>query len=113
MERLVAGGDAMWRVILRTSYTGDLGSGLRNNVVPIFQALGLQHTATGTFESPAVNRVQAANHLSQVLQAIANPQQFPEVHAQAVLPQTPVGVHRPSGLARIAHRASFWAVNIS
>ena len=75
----------MWRVILRISYTSDLGSGLRNHVVPILQALGLQHTATGTFESAAVDRVQAANHLSQVLQAIANPQQFPEVHAQAVL----------------------------
>lgn len=75
----------MWRVILRISYTSDMGSGLRNRVVPILQALGLQHTATGTFESPAVDRVQAANHLSQALQAIANPQQFPEVHAQAVL----------------------------
>jgi hypothetical protein len=75
----------MWRVILRISYTSDLGSGLRNNVVPIFQALGLHHTATGTFESAAVERVQAANHLAQVLQAVANPQQFPEVHAQAVL----------------------------
>src|ERR1051325_8320409 len=74
----------MWRVILRISYTRDLGSGLRNNIVPIFQALGLQHTATGTFESPAVDRDQAANHLSQVLQAVANPQQFPDVHAQAV-----------------------------
>jgi hypothetical protein len=75
----------MWRVILRISYTSDFGSALRNNVVPILQALGLQHTATGTFESPAVDRAEAANHLSQVLQAIANPQQFPEVHAQAVL----------------------------
>lgn len=64
----------MRRVILRISYTGDFGSGLRNNVVPIFQALGLQHAATGTFESPAVDRLQAANHLSEVLQAIANPQ---------------------------------------
>ncbi len=53
----------MWRVILRISYTGDLGSGLRNNVVPLFQALGLQHTATGTFESPAVDQVDAANQL--------------------------------------------------
>jgi hypothetical protein len=75
----------MWRVILRISYTSDIGSGLRNNVVPIFQALGLHHTATGTFESSAVDRVQAATYLSQVLQAIANPQQFPEAHAQAVL----------------------------
>ena len=75
----------MWRVILRISYTSDLGSGLRNNVVPILQALGLNHTATGTFESPAVDQVQAATHLSQVLHVIANPQQFPQVHAHAVL----------------------------
>jgi hypothetical protein len=75
----------MWRVILRISYTSDINSGLRNTVVPIFQALGLQHTATGTFESPAVGRAQAVNHLSQVLQAVADPQQFPQVHAQAVL----------------------------
>ena len=75
----------MWRVILRISYTGDIGSGPRNNVVPILQALGLQHTATGTFESPAVDRVRAANCLSQVLQAIADPQQFPEVDPQAFL----------------------------
>jgi hypothetical protein len=75
----------MWRVILRISYTSDLGSGLRNNIVPILQSLGLHHTATGTFESRAVDGVQAAEHLSRVLDAIANPQQFPEVHAQAVL----------------------------
>lgn len=75
----------MWRVILRISYTSDLGSGLRNHIVPMLQALGLHHTATGTFESPAVDRVQAAHHLSQVLQAIAIPQQFPDVDAQAVL----------------------------
>jgi len=75
----------MWRVILRISYTSDVGSGLRNNVVPLFQALGLQHTATGTFESPAVDRTQAANYLARVLQAVANPQQFPQVHAQALL----------------------------
>jgi hypothetical protein len=75
----------MWRVILRISYTSDIGSGLRNTVVPILQALGLQHTATGTFESAAVDRVQAANHLSQVLQAIANPQQFAHVDPQTFL----------------------------
>ncbi len=75
----------MWRVILRISYTGDMGSGLRNNVVPILQALGLQHTATGTFESAGVDRLSAANHLAQVLQSIADPQQFLEVHAQAAL----------------------------
>ena len=77
----------MWRVIVRISYFHDIGSGLRNNhVVPFFNALGLQNTATGTFESAApVNQVQAATQLSQVLQAIANPQQFSDVDAQAAL----------------------------
>ena len=76
----------MWRVIVRISYFHDTQSRLRNNhVVPFFTALGLQNTATGTFESAAVDRVRAADHLAQVLQAIADPQQFPEVHAQAVL----------------------------
>ncbi len=75
----------MWRVIVRISSTSDVGSGLRNNVVPIVQALGLQHTATGTFESAGVDRARAANHLVQVLQALVDPWQFPEAHAQAVL----------------------------
>jgi hypothetical protein len=76
----------MWRVIVRISYFNDAGSRLRNHhVVPFFYALGLQNTATGTFESPAVDRIQAANQLSQVLQAIADPQQFSDVHAQAAL----------------------------
>lgn len=87
----------MWRVILRISYTSDINSGLRNVVVPMFQALGLQHTATGTFESPAVDRDQAANQLSLVLQAVADPQQFPQVHAQAVLKHLWVYIDRVDG----------------
>ncbi len=76
----------MWRVIVRISYFHDTGSGLPNNhVVPFFNALGLQNTATGTFESPAVDRVQAATQLSDVLHAIANPQQFNDGDAQAAL----------------------------
>ncbi|MGA7499794.1 MAG: hypothetical protein WBX00_23945 [Isosphaeraceae bacterium] len=76
----------MWRVIVRISYFHDRGSGLRNNhVVPFFNALGLQNTATGTFESPAVDQVQAATQLALVLQAIANPQQFNDVDTQAAL----------------------------
>jgi hypothetical protein len=76
----------MWRVIVRISYFHDTGSRLRNNhVVPFFNALGLHNPATGTFESPAVNQVQAATQLSQVLQAVANPQQFNDVDAQAAL----------------------------
>jgi hypothetical protein len=76
----------MWRVILRISYNSDIGSGLRNNhIVPLFNALGLHHTATGTFESPAVNPARAANHLSEILEALADPQQFADVHAQASL----------------------------
>ena len=66
----------MWRVIVRISYFHDTSSMLRNNhVVPFFDALGLQNTATGTFESAAVNQVQAATHLSNVLQAIADVRQ--------------------------------------
>jgi hypothetical protein len=75
----------MWRVILRISYTNDFGSGLRNRVVSILQTLGLNHTATGTFESAAVDRIQAVERLSQVLEAISNPQQFPETHPDVFL----------------------------
>jgi hypothetical protein len=83
---MFAGGQAMWRVIVRISYFHDAGSQLRNNhVVPFFQALGLQNTATGTWESPAVDQVQAATQLSRVLQAVANPQQFNDVDTQAAL----------------------------
>ncbi len=54
----------MWRVIVRISYFHDTGSGLRNNhVVPHFNPLGLQSTATGTWESPAVSATQAANQI--------------------------------------------------
>jgi len=69
----------MWRVIIRIGYFNDVGSRLRNRVIQSFQILGLQNTATGTFESPAVPRARAAQHLASVLQAIADPQQFPEV----------------------------------
>ena len=76
----------MWRVIVRISYFHDVGSRLRNHhIVPLFNALGLQNTATGTFESAAVDQGQAATLLSQVLQALADPQQFNDVDAQATL----------------------------
>jgi hypothetical protein len=85
-ENFFEGGKLMWRVIVRISYFHDTGSKLRNNhVVPFFTALGLQNTATGTFESSAVDQLQAAALLSQVLQAIANPQQFNDVDSQAAL----------------------------
>ncbi len=64
----------MWRVIVRISYFNDKGSSLRNkHVVPFFTALGLQNTATGTFESKAVSPADAATQLAKVMQAIANP----------------------------------------
>lgn len=84
----------MWRVILRNPYTSDLGSGLRNNIVPIVQALGLS-TPRPRRSSPAgVDRARAASHLAQVLQALADSQQFPEVHAQAVLKHLWVYIYR-------------------
>src|ERR1041385_2519905 len=82
---LAVGEPTMWRGVLRISSTSDFGSGLGNTGVLLLQSLGLRHTATGSFESPAVDQLEAANHLSRVLQAIANPQQFPEVHVQTLL----------------------------
>jgi hypothetical protein len=75
----------MWRVIVRISYSHDIGSGLRSHVVQFFNALGLQNTATGTFEAAAVDQHQAATQLSHVLDAIADPQQFNDVDAQVAL----------------------------
>ena len=66
-------------MIIRIGYFNDIQSRLRNRVVQFFNAMGLQNTATGTFESAAVPHAQAATQLSNVLHAIANPQQFPEV----------------------------------
>ena len=87
----------MWRVIVRISYFHDTASRLRSHhVVPFFNALGLQNTATGTFESNVVDQVQAANQLSQVLQAIADPQQFHDVDAQAALKHLWVYIDRAS-----------------
>ncbi len=86
----------MWRVILRISSTSDVGSGLRNNIIPIRQTLGLPHTAAGTFESAGVDRARAADLLAQVLQALADPQQFPEVQAQAALKHLWVDIGRAS-----------------
>ena len=73
----------MWRVIVRVSYFHDSQSRLRNHVAALFVAMGLQNTHTGTWESPAVPLAQAAARLSQVMQALANPQAVPGVDPQA------------------------------
>jgi hypothetical protein len=75
----------MWRVIIRIGYFNDVASRLRSRIVQFFNNMGLHNTATGTFESASVDRAQAAVQLGQVLQAIANPQQFPEVNAMCEL----------------------------
>jgi len=64
----------MWRVIVRVSYFADHQSRLRNHIAALFTAMGLQNTNTGTWESPVIPLTQAANQMSQVLQALANPQ---------------------------------------
>jgi cytochrome c5 len=69
----------MWRVVIRIGYFNDVQSRLRNRIVQMFAAMGLQNTATGTFESAAVAKEEAATQLCNVMHAIANPQQFPEV----------------------------------
>ena len=43
----------MWRVIIRIGYFNDAGSRLRGRVIQFFNNMGLQNTATGTFESAA------------------------------------------------------------
>lgn len=75
----------MWRVIVRISFFHDRGSRLRNHLAPMFTAMGLQNTHTGTWESPSVGLPQAAAQMSQVLQAVANPQAVPGVDPQAAL----------------------------
>lgn len=75
----------MWRVIIRISYFHDRQSRLRNHIAALFTAMGLQNTNTGTWESATVPLAQAAAQLSDVLQAVANPQNIPSVDAQAAL----------------------------
>jgi hypothetical protein len=75
----------MWRVIIRVSYFHDLQSRLRNHVATLFASTGLQNTNTGTWESSAVPLAQAAARLSQVLEALADPQAVPGVDPQAAL----------------------------
>ena len=87
----------MWRVIVRISYFHDNQSRLRNrHVVPLFTAMGLQNTMTGTWESPAVPEADAAARLCQVLRALADPQQFPDVDRQAALNHLWVYIDRVS-----------------
>lgn len=75
----------MWRVIIRISYFHDSQSRLRNHIATLFTAMGLQNTNTGTWESLAVPLPQATAQLSQVLQALANPQAVAGVDPQAAL----------------------------
>lgn len=75
----------MWRVIIRISFFHDTGSRLRNHLAPLFNAMGLQNTLTGTWESPGVGLGQAAAQMNLVLQALANPQALAGVDPQATL----------------------------
>jgi hypothetical protein len=75
----------MWRVIIRISFFHDMGSRLRNHLAPMFNAMGLQNTITGTWESPKVDLAQAAAQLNLVLQALADPQAVPGTDPQAAL----------------------------
>ena len=67
-----------WRVILRVGLTQDNGSVVRNtSLEPSFRAMGLQNTATGTWEANHVTEASAVTHLSAVLTALANPTTVP------------------------------------
>ncbi len=75
----------MWRVIIRISYFHDVPSRLRNHTANFFAAVGLPNTNTGTWESAAVPLAQASAQLSQVLEAVADPQAVLGVDPQAAL----------------------------
>jgi hypothetical protein len=75
----------MWRVIIRVSYFHDHQSRLRNHIATFFTAMGLHNTNTGTWESASVSLAQASAQLSQILQALANPQAIAGVDPQAAL----------------------------
>lgn len=73
----------MWRVIVRISFFHDTGSRLRNHLAPMFAAMGLQNTHTGTWESAAAGLAQTATQMALVLQAVSDPQAVPGVDTQA------------------------------
>ena len=54
----------LYRVIVRVSYTNDTRSVIRNTLLPLMLAAGLQNTATGTWESDATEFAQAADSLA-------------------------------------------------
>jgi hypothetical protein len=64
----------MWRVVFRVSFYRDTGSRLRNHLAPLFNAMGLHNTLTGTWESAAVALPEAAAQMARVLEALADPQ---------------------------------------
>jgi hypothetical protein len=57
----------LYRIIVRVSYTSDIGSAVRNALIPLWQAAGLVNTDTGTWQSPATELSVAAASLSSIL----------------------------------------------
>lgn len=60
----------LYRVIVRVSYTADVGSVIRNALLPYMQTAGLQNSGTGTWESDATELPQAAASLAGILQEL-------------------------------------------
>jgi hypothetical protein len=64
----------MWRVIVRLTYRSDNDSRLESHVAGLLNAMGLQATEAGTWESPAVSPALAAAQMGRALQALADPE---------------------------------------
>lgn len=64
------GDNMLYRVIVRVSYTNDTRSVIRNTLLPLMLAAGLQNTATGTWESDATEFAQAADSLAGILNSL-------------------------------------------
>jgi hypothetical protein len=61
-----------WRVIIRVKFSGDSGSVLRKQFAKHCEACEIRQTDAGTWESPAVDPVGAAQALSAILNGLAN-----------------------------------------
>lgn len=75
-----------WRVIVRFSLNNDTpNSAFRNAIVAILEANGINRTATGTWESPAIPQPDAAQCIADVLTQLANPTTVAGVNPSAHL----------------------------
>jgi hypothetical protein len=80
-----------WRVIVRFSLNYDQSSVVRNHIARILEDSGIENTATGTWESPGLPEMQAAETLANVMTELAK---APMLNSGAHLDHLWIYVHR-------------------